>query len=269
MRLFGLASLVFAAAVAAGGAWAQDKPDCKRKADVAYLEGGNGFTHLAARIAERKPITIVAFGSSSTAGSGASGKSATYPARLQVELQHLFPDVGIRVLNRGVGGEDVSEMLKRFDHDIMETKPDLVIWQLGTNAILRDDGIAPEQPIIMEGLRRFRKSNADLVLMDPQYAPKVLRDPDAEPMVQLIAKIAKDSNIALFHRFELMRYWRDDLEMPYERFLSGDLLHMNDYSYACTAYYLATAIAGDVKRTLSAAGSAQAGTPATVAISRH
>lgn len=263
---------VFLAASAAGGARAEEalpfRGDCKATAATARLEGG-GLTHLAARIAQKEAITIVAFGSSSTAGTGASSVFTTYPARLQAELKQYFPGVAVRVINRGIGGEDVAEMLKRFDRDIMESKPDLVIWQLGTNAILRDDGITPEQPLIMEALGRFKKSNADLVLMNPQFAPKVLRDPDAIPMVEMIAKIAKEANIPVFHRFEMMRYWRDDLDMPYEEFLSPDLLHMNDFSYGCTARYLAAAIAEDVRNTRKAADGLQANAPALPVANQH
>ncbi len=257
-------SAVFLAAIAAGGACAEDSGpfagDCKGQAEIAHFETG-GLAHLAARIAQKEAVTIVAFGSSSTVGVGASSTVASYPARLEAELKQHFPGIPIRVVNRGVSGEDVAEMLKRFDRDVMKVKPDLVVWQLGTNAILRDEGIAPEQPLIMEGLRRFKNANADLVLMNPQFAPKVLRDPDAIPMVDLIAKIAKDSHIPLFHRFELMRHWRDDLEMPYEQFLSKDLLHMNDFSYGCTARYLAAAIADGVKTTRKAVDGLHASIP--------
>lgn len=255
------------AALAAGGARAEDAPpfraDCKAQAEIAHLEGG-GLTHLAARVAQKEAITIVAFGSSSTEGVGASNVLATYPARLEAELKQHFPGIAVRVVNRGVSGEDIAEMLQRFDHDIVETKPDLVIWQLGTNAVLRDEGITPEQPLIMEGLARFRKSNADVVMMNPQFAPKVMRDPDAVPMVEMIAKIAKDANIPLFHRFEMMRHWRDDLEMPYEEFLSKDLLHMNDFSYGCTARYLAAAIAEDVRNTRNFTDGVQANVPPAI-----
>ncbi|HVT55658.1 MAG TPA: SGNH/GDSL hydrolase family protein [Xanthobacteraceae bacterium] len=256
----------FLAAAAAGGACAEDSSpfagDCKGNTGVAHFESG-GLVHVAARVAQKEAITVVAFGSSSTEGVGASSVLATYPARLEAELKRHFPGIPVRVVNRGVSGEDVAEMLKRFDRDIMKVKPDLVIWQLGTNAILRDDGITPEQPLIMEGLRRFKKANADLVMMEPQYAPKVLRDPDAVPMVEMLRKIAKRANIPLFHRFDLMRHWRDDLEMPYETFLSPDLLHMNDFSYGCTARYLAEAIAEDVNATRKTIDAVHASVPRT------
>jgi hypothetical protein len=215
---------------------------------------GAGLTRLATRIAERKAITVIAFGSSSTEGIGASSPSNTYPARLEAELKQHFPGLDLRVINRGVGGEDVAEMLKRFDRDIIAAKPDLVVWQLGTNAILRDDGIAPEQPLMLRGIHQFKKAGIDVVLMNPQFAPKVMRDPDAIPMIEMIAEIARITNVPVFRRFEMMRYWRKDLAMPYEKFLSPDLLHMNDFSYGCVARYLGAAIAEDVKQQQRLAG---------------
>jgi len=258
LRFFRLAvATALLAAFAAGSARA-DQPvpfqgDCQAMAESGELAGA-GLTRLATRIAERKAITVIAFGSSSTEGIGASSPSNTYPARLEAELKQHFPGLDLRVINRGVGGEDVAEMLKRFDRDIIAAKPDLVVWQLGTNAILRDDGIAPEQPLMLRGIHQFKKAGIDVVLMNPQFAPKVMRDPDAIPMIEMIAEIARITNVPVFRRFEMMRYWRKDLAMPYEKFLSPDLLHMNDFSYGCVARYLGAAIAEDVKQQQRLAG---------------
>jgi len=58
----------------------------------------------ATRLAERHALKIVALGSSSTFGTGASSAAHSYPSRLEVELRERFPDRDIVVLNRGVGG---------------------------------------------------------------------------------------------------------------------------------------------------------------------
>jgi len=248
------------AAFVATDARAQETPsfraDCKVPTNMFHLD--EQLPHFAARLAQNEAVTIVAFGSSSTAGAGASSPEATYPARLEVELKAAFPGVPIRVINRGVGGEDVAEMLARFDRDITAAKPDLVLWQFGTNALLRDNGIDPEQPLIEEGIRRLKAANTDVVLIDPQYAPKVINDPDAEPMVNLMANLAHENHIGLFNRFGLMRYWHETLGMPFERFLSRDLLHMNDYSYGCIARHLGTAIVEAVHETKTLVGAAHA-----------
>jgi len=46
---------------------------------------------------------------------------------------------------------------------------------------------------------------ADVVLIDPQFAPKVIAKPEIEDMVDLISSAATQENVDLFHRFALMR----------------------------------------------------------------
>jgi lysophospholipase L1-like esterase len=210
---------------------------------------------MARRLASGEPITIVAIGSSSTAGAGASSPAATYPSRLEADLKTRFPGRTINVLNRGVGGEDASQMLARMDRDVAPERPDLVLWQVGTNAVLRDHALAGEAPLIREGIRRMKALGADIVLIDPQYAPRVLdKDHDAEGMVRLIGAEAKAGNIGLFQRFALMRHWRENQGMAFEILLSPDGLHMNDWSYDCVARQLGIAIADAVRSPAVAGG---------------
>src|SRR5262245_32138652 len=58
-----------------------------------------------------KPLSIVAFGSSSTAGAGATSPSHSYPSRLEAEMKERFPLRSITVRNRGVGGTEMVEMI--------------------------------------------------------------------------------------------------------------------------------------------------------------
>ena len=72
------------------------------------------LVRTARRLASGEPLTIVAIGSSSTAGAGASSPDASYPSRLAVELKQRFPLQDITVLNRGVNGEETEDMMARF-----------------------------------------------------------------------------------------------------------------------------------------------------------
>jgi lysophospholipase L1-like esterase len=212
------------------------------------------LARMAQRLRRAEPITIVALGSSSTAGAGASSPALSYPSRLEDELRQRFPRVEIRVLNRGVNGEEAPDMLARLDRGVIDEKPDLVIWQVGTNAVLRDRAIDDQAPLIHQGLMRFKEAGIDVVLIDPQFAPKVLARPAYERMVSLIATAAKQDDVDLFHRFAVMRYWRDGRQLPFESFLSADLLHMNDWSYGCVAKLLAGNIAEAATRGSLTAG---------------
>ena len=201
------------------------------------------LVHTARVLASGKPLKIVALGSSSTYGAGASTSAASYPSRLADELARRFPGHEITILNRGVNGNEAADMLARLDTAVIAEKPDLVLWQVGTNSVLRDKPLQPHAPLLHEGLARMKATGADVVLIDPQYAPRVISKPMCEGMVSLIATTAKAEHVGVFHRFELMRRWRETEQLPFETFVSTDGLHMNDWSYACLAKALGVAIA--------------------------
>src|ERR1035438_717237 len=111
-------------------------PSCDTPLDLIRLS--NPLLHFGQKLAAGSPITIVAIGSSSTAGAGASSPAKSYPSQLALELKQRFPRHSITVINRGANGEEVADMLKRFDQGVIAAKPDLVLWQVGTNSLIRD-----------------------------------------------------------------------------------------------------------------------------------
>ena len=244
------------AVLLAGLSWpvavhAEQKPECDAPAALVRL--AHPLPRLAHKLADQQPIVIVAIGSSSTAGAGASSKTANYPSRLAFELKRHFPRQTITVINRGINGEVIGDMLKRFDKAVIAAKPDLVLWQLGTNAVLRHRKIADGGAAIRKGLAKIRAAGADVVLIDPQFAPKVIVKPDAEQMVALISSTAKQAGVDLFRRYDLMKRWREQDHLAFESFVSRDGLHMNDWSYACMAKGLGLAIAEAATRQVAAA----------------
>jgi hypothetical protein len=114
-------------------------------------------------------------------------------------------------LNRGVSGEEVADMLARLDTAVIAEKPDLVLWQVGTNWVLRDKAVQTQASLLHQGLVRLKATGADVVLMDPQYAPRVIAKPNADGMVSLIAATAKAEHVGVFHRFDLMRHWYEEV----------------------------------------------------------
>ena len=132
------------AAMAPAAAQAQaaaPAPACAAPAELVRLD--NPLRRAGRRIAAGLPLTIVAIGSSSTAGAGASSPAMSYPSRLAAELKALFPRSPVNVINRGVNGETAKDMLARFDGEVLAEKPDVVIWQVGSNSVLRDHPLKP------------------------------------------------------------------------------------------------------------------------------
>lgn len=200
---------------------------------------------VARRIAAGEPVTIVAFGSSTTVGYGTSSLDYTYPSRLANQLRRTFPTADISIINRGMGGQDTPEMIKRFDAAVLAVDPDLVIWQLGTNTVVKgsDVDVAATAALVEDGLARLQARGVDVVLIDPQYVPAVAsKTENAGKMVKLIGEVAKLKNVAVFPRFEVMRQWHEDEKIPFDKFVIGDGLHMNDWGYACFAQLLGDTI---------------------------
>ena len=237
------AAMVTSAAVAparAETAAETAKPECVAPTELTRLQ--NPLKRVSRQLAGGHAIRIVAIGSSSTAGAGASSPAMTYPSRLEAELRAMYPRADITVLNRGVNGEESRDMLARFDRDVISHHPDLVLWQVGSNSVLRDRPLQEANTSVRDGLKRLRETGTDVVLINPQYAPKVISKHDVDGMVDLIHVMAKETNVDLFERFAVMRYWRLTEDIPFSTFISPDELHMNDWSYGCIAKLMAGAI---------------------------
>jgi len=233
-----LAGSICFAAVPAGA-----QGGCAAPAEAAGLE--HVPQHIRDRVARKLPIKIVAIGSSSTAGFGATSSAATYPSRLEAELKARLPGLPITVLNKGIGGEEANQMVARFDADVLEEAPDLVLWQVGSNSVLRDHPTPGE--VIRQGVERLKASGTEVILINPQYAPKILAKPDVDHALDVMTATARDAEVGLFDRFAVMRHWVDGEKLSFEKFLSPDGLHLNDWSYACFARLLATAILDDTR----------------------
>lgn len=221
---------------------AQAAPGCPRGEGVSAM----ALPAADRALAEGRALTIIAFGSSSTEGSGASSPDHAYPARLEARLRAAMPGVALRVLNRGRGGEEVGQMLARLDAEVLAERPDLVVWQAGANAVLQ--GMAPEdfRAAMTSGLARIRRAGADIVLMDNQRAPRIVANPNHVVFEETMANLAADHGVPLFSRAALMRRWEEAGAEP-RGFLVADGLHHNDRGYDCIAAALARGLVGALR----------------------
>lgn len=235
-----LAAAAFAGALALAGAPAlaqQAVPACVT-GPVVSLKAPKAAQVLATK----RALTIVAIGSSSTVGVGASSGARTYPGVLQALLRERFPGTEITIINRGVNAEDVPENLARFERDVRDLKPDLVLWQVGTNYVIRSFGVGNFGDLLRKGIDDIHAWGADVVLIDLQYSPWVNGKPNAGAINSLIASTARANNASVFPRYALMRNWAEVQKIPTSQTLIFDGLHMNDWAYDCFARSLAASL---------------------------
>jgi acyl-CoA thioesterase I len=199
--------------------------------------------NTARAIRRGEALVIVAIGSSSTQGVGASDQAHTYPALLAEELQRRWPRLAVTVMNKGVGGETADQMLARFPRDVLPYRPQLVIWQTGSNSALQSKDVQGYEQTIRAGIARLKEAHMDVILMDPQYAPRILGRPIHKAIVDTIGEVSNDLKVAVFRRFAVMRHWVTSGQYKMEDIISQDQLHMNDASYHCIARLLADSLA--------------------------
>ena len=90
---------------------------------------------------------------------------------LQMLLRGTVSRSHDRRVNRGIGGQEAPSELSRFEPDVFDEAPALVIWQVGTNAVFRNKEFNPDDVAgsIATGLRWLKDLPTDVVLMDLQY----------------------------------------------------------------------------------------------------
>ncbi|WP_165585582.1 GDSL-type esterase/lipase family protein [Roseococcus sp. SYP-B2431] len=196
---------------------------------------------LRAEIAAGRPVTIVALGSSSTEGAGASRPEAAYPALLETLLRRALPGREVSVINAGRSGETTAEMLARLDRDVLAHRPGLVVWQAGANEALKDSDPAVFAAQVQAGLGRLDAAGVAVVLMDNQRAPRILQAAGSARFPEILSRLARERRVALFPRGWLMSAWAEG-GLPSAEVLSPDGLHHNDRGYACLAEALAGAV---------------------------
>jgi acyl-CoA thioesterase-1 len=207
------------------------------------LSLGTQLSRTAARLKSGKSLVIVATGSSSTVGLWVRRAAATYPEVMRQELVRLRSGAEIQIINSGRIGDTIEDNMARFERDVLFHRPDLVVWQLGTNDIAwggRPD--ARLKNLVVQGVRALKASGADVILMDLQYAPRVLGSAYHSTMEAIIADVARDEGIGLFSRFALMRN-SIDAGVPPGALVSWDGLHNTADGYDCIGRALARMVA--------------------------
>ena len=203
------------------------------------LSLGAPLSGIKAKLQAGKALTVVALGSSSTTGFGTFGSGGAFPDVMKKELLRLRPSARIELINSGRIMDNIPGNIARLDSDVLRYKPDLVVWQLGSNdAVWR--GIADNvKETLTDAVKRLKAANADVVLVDLQYAPVVLVASRHVRMEKIIADVAREQNVGHFPRFLLMKR---ATEAGVKGLVWWDGLHNSAEGHKCVGVALAQMI---------------------------
>lgn len=216
--------------------------DCRITA--AAHEGRTALRAMRRALKENRVVKVLAVGSSSTTGIGASSSFATYPVRLENDLEVMFTGADIDVISRGVPGEAGLGACSRMKREVAEVKPDLVVWQVGTNDAMARADIDELKTNVAKTLQWLARNHIDVVLIDPQFTARVAVDEHYTKVVRAIEEVARQERVMLVRRYSAMA----DLasQKGEDAILAADRFHLNDLGYRCMAEYAAGAIVAGI-----------------------
>jgi lysophospholipase L1-like esterase len=167
------------------------------------------------------------------------------------------------MVNKGISGQEAPIELQRFPTDVIAENPDLVIWQVGTNAVWQSADQHPPSfdettTAIRDGLVKLRnETRADVIVMDLQYLPAVLtpaKKDRAIAMVEAISELARDASVNVFRRFAFMKGLHQVEQASFDRMvdpMDDSRLHDSEWATQRLAWAVKLAIVGGVEKARS------------------
>jgi lysophospholipase L1-like esterase len=216
--------------------------ECKVKSPA--FEGRAPLRAVRRAILEKRPVRVVTIGSASMAGVGASSPLASYPVRLENDLEGVIEGLKVEMFSRGESGEVAEGAADRFKAEVAEIRPDLVVWQVGTNdAAARIDAVEFGDQL-RDTLTWLASHRIDVVLIDPQYIERLHNDAYYTSIVNEIATVASEKKVLLVNRYDTMA----DLSRQYpgSSKLASDTFRLTDLGYHCMAEFATKAIVSGI-----------------------
>jgi lysophospholipase L1-like esterase len=214
-------------------------PECE--APAADIAAPAPLPHLAELLGRKPPsIRILAIGSSSTWGVGASSRKKTYPTLLRGILEAALAGTRAEIVNRGVSGEVAQTTAERLRTAVALDKPDLVLWQVGTNDALARVDSGDFAETLRSTIDWLKASDIDVTLVGLQYAPKFARDESYTVIREALRKVAVEENVLYVNRYDAMQFIAK--QQNGATLMSPDELHENDLGYECLAQHIARSV---------------------------
>ena len=203
-----------------------------------FVEPNENLSALRATLVEKtlgklrqgKPVTIVAWGDSVTAGGEASTPERAFAKLFATRLAERFAKSKVTVVNAGIGGSNTVGRLPNLHAEVLAHQPDLV-----TIEFVNDMGL-PEATVrenLDSAFRQIRAAGAEVILITPHFTmPEMMgrqtwRGPESRPTVTVLRQIAEEKSVALA---DVSQRW-EHLEkegIPYITLLENGINHPDD-----------------------------------------
>jgi hypothetical protein len=218
--------------------------ECKVRSPM--YEGRSPLRVVRRALVEKRPIRVLAVGTSSTFGAGGTTAVANYPVRLENDIEGLLRGIDVEMTSRSITGDITDAATERLRLEIADSRPDLLVWQVGSG----DAMARVEEQDFTNALTRMLEwlatHHVDVVLIDPQFAPGLAEDEQYKRIVTVIAEVARKQRVLLVHRYDAMADLARQEAAQKESPDTMNRFRLIDLGYRCMAEYAARAIVAGI-----------------------
>lgn len=140
------------------------------------------------------------------------------------KLRPIYPDMDIELINKGVTGNEVCDLLARVEDDVIALKPDVVVIMIGINNTLHKFKFGKELDLkqlerdLKELIKRLKEAGIVVIFLEPFLLPA----PDKFRMRKLF-----DAELAVINKVVLPIV---DEFVAYDEMFNGLCRHTHNYT---------------------------------------
>lgn len=211
-----------------------------------------------AKLNAGKPVHVLAWGDSVTAGGQASSAETQYQSRFVKLLRQRFPASDIQLTTSAWGGRNSDSFLNdppegehNFEKVVMQKHPDLIVMEFVNDAYLDPVGVETKYSALLE---RFRAAGYEWVILTPHLVwhswlglPDDRVESDPRPYVAGVRAFAAKHGVALA---DASARWCHLVKegIPYQSMLANSLNHPDDRGHEIFALALMDVFGGVKQR---------------------
>lgn len=179
----------------------------------------------------------------------------SYVADVGALLGCMYPELGLRVINMGISGNQVRDLEARWENDVMEHRPDWVSVLIGINDVWRQFD-CPYMPETHFGLKEYEETYERLIqrtlpmvkgmiLMTPYFMEPNKADPMRARMDEygaVVKKLADQYNLVFV---DLQKGWDELFQHMHPCNIAWDRIHPNQTGHMYIAKQFLGAVGAD------------------------
>jgi len=183
--------------------------DTRCEAPDAFIQPYHKTTKAALTLRTTKTLNVLIV-SSMPAQTRAGEKLRSYPSFLENALKERLPKYEFHVSIHTEPRKSIKHIVAALPAALEKDKPNLVILQTGTVEAIGGVDADKYERHLEAAVEMITASGADVILVNPQFSPRISFFSNAGALNDRIRRVASYTDVSLFNRYGIMRYWNEN-----------------------------------------------------------